>query len=192
MVARVSRQSEPLPLLIVRAGGTPVRQGEPCSGLWMVESGALQATLVTSEGRQLTLDVLGPNEAVGEPGGAPASYTVRALRPTRLRPVADATGLAILAERARRASTLAGDLAWLDVETRIERRLQDLAARFGRPGVGGTLITLRLTQDDIASLAGTTRESANRAIRDLVHDDRIDVEGRGRYVVRPQLRLVAP
>jgi CRP-like cAMP-binding protein len=158
----------------------------------MVESGALQATLVTSEGRQLTLDVLGPNEAVGEPGGAPASYTVRALRPTRLRPVADATGLAILAERARRASTLAGDLAWLDVETRIERRLQDLAARFGRPGVGGTLITLRLTQDDIASLAGTTRESANRAIRDLVHDDRIDVEGRGRYVVRPQLRLVAP
>jgi CRP/FNR family transcriptional regulator len=190
MVARAPRQSEPLPLLIVRTGGTPVLQGEPCAGLWIVESGTLRATVVTADGRELTLDVIGPNEAVGEPDGAPGACTVRALRPTRLRPVTGAAALAIVAARARRASALVGDLAWLDVATRIERRLQDLAARFGRPAHGGTLIPLRLTQDDLASLAGTTRESANRAIRGLVERGRIDVERQGRYVVRSQLRLV--
>jgi CRP/FNR family transcriptional regulator, cyclic AMP receptor protein len=191
VVARGSGQSEPLPLLIVRTGGTPVRQGEPCSGLWVVESGVLLATVVTAEGRELALDVLGANDAVGEPGGAPGPCTVRALRPARLRPVTDATGLAIVAARARRVSSLAGDLAWHDVETRIERRMLDLAVRFGRPALLGTVVPLRLTQDDLASLAGTTRESANRAIRRLIDRGRIGVERPGRYVVRSQLRLVA-
>jgi CRP-like cAMP-binding protein len=105
--------------------------------------------------------------------------------------VTGSAALTLLAARARRTEGLARDLAWLDVPMRIERRLQDLAARFGRPTEGGTVIPMRLTQEDLASLAATTRESTNRAVRGLVERGRLHVDHRGRYVVPSHLRLVS-
>jgi CRP/FNR family cyclic AMP-dependent transcriptional regulator len=181
---------EPLPLAIVRSGQVPVRQGEACRALWVVESGLLRASAVSNDGRVLALDLLGPGDAVGEPDGAPSAWSVSALRPSRLRPVRGGASIRPLAARAHRLTMLASDLAWLGVATRIERRLQDLATRFGRPVPYGVLIPIHLTQEDLAALAGTSRESANRALRGLMARGRVDVERRGRYIVRSQLRLV--
>jgi CRP-like cAMP-binding protein len=89
-----------------------------------------------------------------------------------------------------RATAIACDLAWCSVGERIERRLVDLARRLGRPAAGGTLIPVRLTQDDLASMVGATRETANRALGRLLATGAIERQGRGRYVVRSQLRLV--
>ena len=183
---------QPLPLLIVRPGRTLVRQGEAGGGPWRVETGILRASLVTTDGRELVLDLLGPGDVTGDPPGLPATCTVEALRPARLRAVGADELTVALAERAARAAKLACDVAWLDVATRIERRLQDLAARFGRPAPGGTAIPITLRQDDLASLAGTSRETANRAIRRLIERGRVQVERRGRYVVRTPMRLVRP
>ena len=184
MVAHASRRTEPLPLLIVRAGATPVRQGESCTELWVVEFGTLRAVVVTAEGRELTLDFLGVNDTVGDPSDAPAACSVTAITPSRLRAIAGPAALALVAARARRAEALAGDLAWLDVTARVERRLRDLAARFGRPTGNGTLIPIRLTHEDLASLAATTRESTSRAISRLVERGRLELDSRGRYIVR--------
>jgi CRP/FNR family transcriptional regulator, cyclic AMP receptor protein len=192
MLRRSPAVDQPLPLMIVRPGKTLVRQGETGDGAWRVESGILRVSLLTPDGRELVLDLLGPGDVTGEPSGAPAACTVEALRPARLRAVGPAELTAALVERAGRAAALACDVAWLDVATRIERRLQDLAARFGRPVPGGTLIPITLRQDDLASLAGTSRETANRAIRRLTERGRIHVERRGRYVVRTPVRLVRP
>jgi CRP-like cAMP-binding protein len=89
----------------------------------------------------------------------------------------------LLAVRAARAAATALDLAWLDVPTRVGRRLDDLAARFGHETPTGVRITLALSQDDLAALTGTTRESVNRALRGMERARRIMVEGRGRYVL---------
>ena len=78
----------------------------------------------------------------------------------------------------------------MDVRTRVARRLDDLADRFGRPVEDGRLILLPLTQDEIAAIAGTSRESANRALRSLVAAGTIRIAARGRYVIRPRLRSV--
>jgi CRP/FNR family transcriptional regulator len=183
---------QPLPLIIVRPGKTLVRQGETGAGAWRVESGILRASLVTPDGRELVLDLLGPGDVAGEPAGAVSACTLQALGPARLRAIGAGELPRALAARAGRAAALASDVAWLDVATRIERRLQDLAARFGRPVPGGTLIPITLRQDDLAALAGTSRETANRAVRRLTERGRIRVERRGRYVVRSPLRLVRP
>jgi CRP/FNR family transcriptional regulator, cyclic AMP receptor protein len=176
--------------MIVRPGKTLVRQGEAGTGAWRVEHGILRVSLVTPDGRELVLDLLGPGDVTGDPAGSPAVCTVEALRPARLR-VADDDQLTVaLAHLAGRTAALACDVAWLDVATRIERRLHDLAARFGRPVPGGTLIPITLRQDEIASMAATSRESANRAIGRLVQSGRIGLERRGRYVVRTPIRLV--
>jgi CRP/FNR family cyclic AMP-dependent transcriptional regulator len=139
--------------------------------------------------------VLGPGEAAGELPGVSSPVTVRALRPSRLTPVSHRAAADLLTGRAHRAAALAADLAWLSVRSRVARRMEDLAERFGRPVEGGRLILLPLTQDEVAALAGTTRESANRAVRGLVDDGSIRVAARGRYVVRTrvhELHRVAP
>jgi CRP/FNR family transcriptional regulator len=171
-------------MVAVRSGIAVVRQGEPCPGLWIVETGLLLQRATSPEGRELTFDVLGPGDPVGEPGGACAPATVRSLRYSRLLPVEASAAADLLAARARRAAALACDLAWLDAAARVERRLRDLAERFGRPALGGTLLMLPLTQEDLGGLAGTTRESANRALRSLEARGRVRVVGRGRYLVR--------
>ena len=116
--------------------------------------------------------------------------TVRALRPCRLSPADPRAAADLLTTRAHRAAALAEELAWLDVRTRIAHRLDDLAERFGRAVDGGRLILLPLTQDEVAALAGTTRESANRALRSMVADGEIRMAARGRYVVRTRLRNI--
>jgi CRP-like cAMP-binding protein len=183
--------AEPLPLTILRPKQTFGRQGEPAPGVAFVEAGVLRISTVAVDGHELLVDVVGPAQTVGELSGL-ATCTVQALSPVRLRSLGGFSAARALDERARRAVALAADLAWLDVTTRVERRLRDLASRVGRPTAGGVAIPVRLTQDDLAAMVGSTRESANRAIRVLVARRAIDVVRRGRYVVRTPLQLVGP
>jgi CRP/FNR family transcriptional regulator, cyclic AMP receptor protein len=185
---QVRRGPQPLPLtLVLRQHGTLIQQGSLGDGLWLVESGALRVATISDAGHELVMDVLGPGNGAGEPSGVPSPATVRALRPCRLRPVSPGAAADLLTTRAHRAAALAADLAWLDVRSRIARRMKDLAERFGRPVEDGRLILLPFTQDEVAALAGTTRESANRALHALVAGGEIRVAARGRYVVRGQI-----
>ena len=79
---------------------------------------------------------------------------------------------------------VACDLAWLDVATRLERRIEDLAERFGHPTPGGVSIEVGLRQEDLAALVGSSRESVNRA---LASSRRVRRLARGRYLLRPNL-----
>jgi CRP-like cAMP-binding protein len=176
---------------VLRNGAALIHQGQVGDGLWLVGSGALRSSMITADGRDLTLEVLGPGDLAGEPEGVASATTLRALRRTRLRPAEPRAAADLLAARAHRAAALAADLAWLGVRERLLRRLEDLAERFGTPSEGGTLILLPLTQDDLAALAGTTRESVSRTMGALTRDGRIRVAGRGRYVIRSDLRVIA-
>lgn len=190
MIVRPLGVVEPLPLTVVRTGQTPVRQGEPCGDLWVVESGVFRAAIVDREGRSFVIDLLGPGDAIGQPDGLVSPWTATALRPARVRTVVGSHAAALLSARVERATWVAAELAWFGVADRIERRLLDLARRLGRPVPGGDAIGVRLTQDDIATMVGASRESTNRAIRGLIARGVLDVQSRGRYVVRTQLRLV--
>jgi CRP-like cAMP-binding protein len=180
---------QPLPLQIVRPGASPVRQGEVAATAWIVESGLLRMWAIDDSGRELMLDLLGPGDLVGEGDGAVSAWTVTSLKPGRLRPAVSGELAEARAARRDRITALACQLAWLGVRDRIEVRLAELASRIGRPVPGGILLPA-MTQDDVASLVGTTRESANRALRVLVARDRLSVERPGRYVVHPRLHAV--
>ncbi len=177
---------QPLPLEVgVPAGRVVVRQGEPCPHPVVVAQGALYVSTVDDQGRVLGLDVTGPGDIVGEPAGASARATARALGPCRLAPARDRHLAALLDVREQRLASLAFQLAWLDVAGRVQHRLRDLATRFGRPVPGGTLVALGLTQEELAQLCGTSRETANRVLRALVAHGRLRLIGRGRFIVPP-------
>jgi CRP/FNR family transcriptional regulator len=182
--ATLTRRTEPLPLAtVVRAGVVLASQGEHSTMAWRVEDGALWETVVLPDGRALALGILGPGDAIGEPDGIPSASTVRSLRVSRLRPMVPSDAADLFAARARRAASLAAELAWCDVPSRLLSRLRDLTARFGRPVVDGRAISFRISQDQLALLCGSSRETVSRSLRALAEDGRIRVEGRGRYVV---------
>lgn len=175
---------QPLPLEIgVPLGRAVIRQGEPCSRPMVVAKGAFYVSTVDDQGRVLGLDVVGPGDVVGDMPAVPARATAQALGACRVAPAPDRGLTALFNAREHRLWSFACQLAWLDVPGRVQHRLHDLAHRFGRPVAGGTLISLGLTQEQLAHLCGTSRESANRALRALVAEGRIQVMGRGKYVV---------
>jgi CRP/FNR family cyclic AMP-dependent transcriptional regulator len=177
---------DPLPLTVfdINPGRDVVRQGEPYPDAWTVRSGALLMEVVDAEGHRLALDLLGPGDLVGGPTTWTADASVRALVTSRLIAAEPMDLRDGLARRARRAAWMACSVAWDRIADRVAIRLEDLAARFGRPVPGGRCLELPLTQEHLAGLTGATRESVNRALAELAAAGRVE-RARGRYVIRP-------
>ena len=67
--------------------------------------------------------------------------------------------LRLLAEQLRRATDRIVEAHYVDAETRVRRRLVELAATYDSDVVP-------LTQEDIAAMAGTSRATVNRVLRE--------------------------
>ena len=185
------RPSQPLPLTTaVPAGTSLIRQGDPAVRAWVVASGVLIERMVSPDGRQLIPRLPGPGDLVGGVDGKPSPVGVVALRRCSLRAASPHDVTAGLALRDRTMLAFAADIAWLDTPTKIDKRLREIAERFGRTAPGGAALGLTLTQEDLGAFAGTTRESANRAVAELLRRGVIRRLSRGRYLVRTPLRAV--
>jgi CRP-like cAMP-binding protein len=58
-------------------------------------------------------------------------------------------------------------LTSMDVPQRLARKLMELAQSYGLVEDTGVRINMPLTQSDLASLIGATRESINKSLRDF-------------------------
>lgn len=188
-MAEVLRR-EPLPLTYITTGTVVIRQGDLVPRPFVVVSGAFRECCLSPDGRELVLAILGPGDLATPPAGRVARGTVSAVRVSRLREALPHESTQLVAARDERATELACELAWLDVADRLQRRLEDLAARFGRTVAQGELIDLFLTQSDLAALVGASREHVNRALGALDRAGRIHRPARGRYVLSSPLRSV--
>jgi len=82
--ASLARISEPVAL---DGGETLFHQGDPGEAIYAVESGMLEVSVLSAEGRKLTLNTLGPGDVFGEIAlfdGGPRTATVHARASTRL------------------------------------------------------------------------------------------------------------
>jgi CRP-like cAMP-binding protein len=78
----------------------------------------------------------------------------------------------------RRLAAALLEALYLPVEKRLWRRVDELAATYGQDPP----ITIPLTQEDLAQLAGTTRQTANRILREGEREGALDMT-RGRVAV---------
>ena len=81
----------------------------------------------------------------------------------------------MLDARLRATSQALLEALYLPAETRVLRRLSDLAALYVSPSIP-------FTQDDLASLAGTTRQTVNRVLGQAQEDGLVQLS-RGRITV---------
>ena len=160
--------------------------GDEGDGCYRVEEGLLKASVAAPNGGERILAILGPGSVVGELSmidGAPRSASVAALRESKLcfvsRADFDAFGQAspqlyrhvmtVLARRLRDTNDALAASSFLSVKGRVARALLSLAEAFGRDvGSGRILIRQKVTQSDLAAMAGIARENVSRVLKDWV------------------------
>jgi CRP/FNR family transcriptional regulator len=84
--------------------------------------------------------------------------------------------LQALSARLRSSTEDAGELASLTVVERLERQLQKLAEWSGTPVPDGVRIVIPMTQQELATMIGTSRESVNRALVQLRRQGKVRLE----------------
>ncbi len=165
-----------------------VQQDVPADGVYVIVKGRASVSVAARDGRVLILREIGEAEIIGEvsllDGGLP-SATVAAVTNLELividrqpflnlleeRPQIAVALLAVLASRLRRLTAWADDLAGLPLGARIAKCLLGLLAAYGQElGPSRLRIGRRLSQEDLASMVGATRESMNKHLGRLERD----------------------
>lgn len=170
------------------------RQGDDVEGLHIILDGGARLYRIHPDGRELTLDVLGPGDALGDltPGGtsqaaaaaeATESLHVLTLPSATLReleqrhPALVARMATCASAQRQRIEDMALDFAYSSAQQRFARLLLNLNARFGHPTLSGArIINRRMTQGEIATMIGTSRKSVAVMMSQLKRDGIVDVD----------------
>jgi CRP/FNR family transcriptional regulator, cyclic AMP receptor protein len=179
-------------------GEVVVHRDDPADTMHLVQSGSLAVRVLTPLGDVATLAIVGPGGVVGEMGlirpAGMRSATIQALAATetyslnretfdRLRrdhPAVDALLVEILADRVVEMTERLMDALYTPAPRRVASFIEALAGRYGD---GSGTATIPLTQEDLASLAGTSRLTVSRVLREMRSRGQVEV-GRGRLTVR--------
>jgi CRP/FNR family cyclic AMP-dependent transcriptional regulator len=169
-----------------RSGTLLFREEEQSSHVVVVLAGRVKVSTTDRDGHESMLGVRGPGDLLGELAALdqePHSASVVALEPVealtlsveefrsllRERGALSTAVLELLVGRLRDADRKRVEFGSYDSRGRVARRLLELAERFGEPRLGhvGVHITLRLTQEELASWTGSSREAVARALADF-------------------------
>lgn len=175
-------------------GAIIVNEGDETDSLYILLSGRARVFVSDGQGREVQLHQIGPGEYFGEVtlDGGPRSASVLALEECRCAVIRRADLDAFLAKNPEFALHLVGklasrvraltenvrSLALMDVYGRVARLLLELAEE--RDGL--LVIGEPLTQKDIASRVGCSREMISRIFTDLTAGGYVAKEG-GRLVI---------
>ncbi len=178
---------------------------EEGDALFIISSGQVKVSIVSEDGREVILSLLGTGSVFGELSlldGKPRSANVVATENTDLYmlrrsdflqlvykvPQIAVGLLAELAARLRKTDRKIGGLALLDVTSRISETLLQLADEHGTETDGGVLLKSRPTHQQIANMSGTTRETVSRVLKRLEKQGYISTEGRTITIVHEKDR----
>ncbi|MBE2199263.1 MAG: Crp/Fnr family transcriptional regulator [Anaerolinea sp.] len=177
------------------------REGDAGQVVYLVAAGQVRIFVNGWDGGETSVILFGrPGDMFGELAvvdGLPRSATAVALDDTDLylltrenfrRHMAHCPQLAlnfmkVLSTRVRYNTQQMDSLASLGIPQRLARKLMELAQSYGRVDTDGVQIDVSLTQTDLASLIGATRESTNKSLRDFRNQQWIHMK-QGRIVIR--------
>ena len=156
-----------------------VSEGDKTDSLYIILEGKVKAFVADGEGHEMLLSTQGPGEYFGEMvlDEGPRSASIMTLEPSRFlvvpkkefrdfvakNPVFALSLIDKLIHRARALTASVKSLALMDVYGRVARLLLELAEE----KEAMLVISQRLTQQDIASRIGASREMVSRILKDL-------------------------
>ncbi len=162
--------------------------GDAGDGCYRVEQGLLKVSIISPAGAERILAIVGPGAILGELStidGLPRSASVAAVRESELSFVSRAAFQAfadkhpqiykhlvtLLTARLRDTDAVVAAGSFLPLKGRVARALLDLSEAFGQDvGQGRILIRQKISQSDVAAMAGIARENVSRILNDWIRD----------------------
>jgi CRP/FNR family cyclic AMP-dependent transcriptional regulator len=188
------------------AGASVLTAEQPGEAVYVLLRGSVKVHLLTPDGAEVILAVLGNGEVVGEMSladslGRSASVTTleesaflwidRATfrsgierSPVLARNLAD-----ILSRRMRLANAHLLSLAALDVPGRVASQILSLSREYGEETEEGVRVPIRFTQSDLAALVGASRVRVNQALGYLRKRGLISLDSEGHFTVHDENAL---
>jgi CRP/FNR family transcriptional regulator, cyclic AMP receptor protein len=163
----------------VRRGATIFAKGDPGSGLMAVLWGSVKISVPTADGREAVLNIINPGEIFGEMAlldGRPRSADAVAMDDCELmvidrrdfipflreQPDIALKFIEILCARIRHTSEQVEDVMYLSFPGRLAKTLLQLT---GGPEASAAHRNIRITQRELSSIIGMSRESTNKQLR---------------------------
>ena len=176
----------------VERGDTVVFEGEPPEDLYFVGSGVMKMFRTSVDGKEQVLKIVRPGESFNDVSifdGSPNLASVQAMGPATVygiskpdfhtllqnQPQLTLNVVNVLAAQLRHLVLLVDELSFKPVIGRLAKILLEYAGNGAGPGQ-------RLTQQDMAAIAGTGREVIGRSLKALETDGVIRMD-RHRIVI---------
>jgi len=205
--AELKEVSRTLPMQACHVGGLVTSPDDDDERLYIVKRGRVRLYRLTPDGKQLTLEILDKGRIVGRMSWLGQDLTdvyaeavedalICSFTPSELQRLIDrfpGVGLNIiryLADRLAASEREREIMAFRSVEQRLAVRLLELMERFGQPDGGGIAIDARLTQQELADMIGTSRETLATTIGSLRERGVVEMQSQ-RVVVLDADRLRA-
>ena len=170
----------------VERGEIFLLEGESDEVLYFVGSGAVKIFKTSAEGKEQIIDIARPGDSINDVAvfdGGPNVLAAQAMSPVVLYgisknnldiilrdyPQVVANVIAVLAKRVRYLVSLVEDLSFKHVIGRIAKILLQYAGTGAEAGQ-------RLTQQDMAAMAGTVREVVGRSLKVLEEEGAIKMD----------------
>jgi len=180
-------------------------EGEPGDAVFFLQAGRVKITKTTPDGREHILHYIHPGEVFAEVvlfGDQTYPASAEVVEDARLglirnqdmeallvrSPSIAVALLKLMARRLREAQAKINSLAHEDSCRRMTGALLDLARQYGVPSDRGTCIDISLTNQELANLIGTTRETANRILNDFRRSGVLSIE-RQRITITDEKKL---
>jgi CRP/FNR family transcriptional regulator len=177
------------------AGETVFGEGEPCSGLYVVESGNVRIFKSSANGREQVLSIDGPGSSIAElpvfdggayPASAVAVDDVALLFVSKqhfqalclAHPQVSLKVLQVVGARLRRLVGIIEELSFTTVRHRLASYLLRLAQKSGKRTPAGVEVTLPITNQELAAQIGTVRELVSRNLSRLQAEGMLKIDGR--------------
>ena len=161
-------------------------KGDPISHIYEMVSGKIKLSLFSENGREMIFTILGPPITFADitaMGSDKHLYTAASIEPAvvrqlsvsklnRLRQQYPEINDMLLRSASRRLVLSFKNLEnsfFFNIETRMAKRLHSIALLAGSEltdDQGNRYYSVRLKQDQLAAMLGTTRQSVNRVLRD--------------------------
>jgi len=175
------------------AGRTIFHKGSPGRGMMAVLAGRVRISASGADGREIVLNIIEEGEVFGEiallDGKERSADAIAATNCDLLvidrrdfipfldnHPGLAVRLMAVLCERLRRTTQQVEDVLFLDLPSRLAKKLLDLAERRAERTPAGLRFDSRLSQREIGTMIGLSRESVNKQLGQWQEEGLIAVE----------------
>ncbi|TCE06148.1 Transcription regulator, crp family [Bifidobacterium longum subsp. longum] len=184
-------------------------EGDADQRMYLLEQGRVKLIRTSSDDRVQLLSIHAPGEVLGEipvfdPHGGPRTASAVSMsHGTRVvwlehdalfawldeHPRVAIDMLQVMASRQRGNNERISDLVFMDVPARLAKTLLNLGSRFGEPVEQGLKVPHDLTQEELAQLVGSSRETVNKALMDFSNRGWIARDGRSIIIFQPGMLI---